>query len=95
MHDQRDIDLRGGSISGARSRLESVAVDLRDLWAAAIDRADFAEVARLVEASHAVHRALIALESQTVIAGGTAATRTVRTMSVLPHGRAGQDAATM
>ena len=63
MQDQPDIDLRGGSVSGARSSLESVAADLRGLWAAAIDRADFAEVARLVEASHAVHRALIALDA--------------------------------
>ena len=60
MHDQADIELRGGSVSGAHSCLESAAADLRDLWVAAIDRADFAEVARLVEASHAVHRALVA-----------------------------------
>jgi hypothetical protein len=69
MHDQPDIDLRGGSVSGARSCLESVAADLRGLWAAAIERSDFTEVARLVEASHAVHRAVIALGAEPVIAG--------------------------
>ncbi|MEO8266311.1 MAG: hypothetical protein ABI706_12480 [Ilumatobacteraceae bacterium] len=45
-----------------RDRLRSVAEDVDLLWYEAIDREDSALVTRSVQASHAVHRALIALE---------------------------------
>jgi hypothetical protein len=55
-------------------------------------------VARLVEASHAVHRAVIALGAEPVIAGRSSAGPTEEKHvlpAALPHGRRGQDAATM
>ena len=47
--------------------LDRVADDLHALWTDALALGDFAEVTRLVEASHAVHRAVVALRSDNVI----------------------------
>jgi hypothetical protein len=47
--------------------LESVGARVDALWATALIRKDFREVDRLVEVSHAVHRALIALQPDSVI----------------------------
>jgi hypothetical protein len=66
------IDVRDPSLATILASLEAVAGDLRTLWAAAVERSDFAEVTRLVGASHAVHRALLTLGEQPVIAAGTA-----------------------
>jgi hypothetical protein len=64
------IDLRQpGGIEGIRTALEAVASDLRGLWYAALERGDFDEITRLVEASHAVHRATLALRADNVISG--------------------------
>jgi hypothetical protein len=62
------LDLRDQSIIHACEVLEAAAEELRDLWSTAFERADFAEVTRLVEASHAVHRAVIALHAEELIA---------------------------
>ena len=43
-------------------RLDSLASDLRVLWAAALERGDVHEASRLVDASHAVHRASLAMK---------------------------------
>lgn len=43
--------------------LEAAAEDLRGQWAAALRTGDFRAVDRLVEASHAVQRALVALQA--------------------------------
>jgi hypothetical protein len=70
------------------SRLEGVADDLRTLWSAATERREFAEVTRLVEASHAVHRAVIALRSEPVITGMA---RTDRISGTIDSGRTGRE----
>lgn len=52
-------------IAELRDRLRAVAVDVDHLWCEAIDREDFARATRTLEAleaSHALHRALFALE---------------------------------
>jgi hypothetical protein len=69
MDEARAIDLRKTCPAETRRKLEDVASELRGLWAEAIERADFAEVARLVDASHAVHRAVIALSADAVACG--------------------------
>jgi hypothetical protein len=62
-----DIDLRQPALSQTRIALEAVAGELERMWSSAIVSADFDEVNRLVEASHAVHRALLALGSGAII----------------------------
>jgi hypothetical protein len=54
-------------IDDLRATLDIVAADLRDLWTAALSRADFSEVTRLVEVSHAVHRAIVCLGGEQLI----------------------------
>jgi hypothetical protein len=49
-----------------------VASELRSLWSSAVERGDFDEITRLVEASHAVHRAVIALTTDRFIAASSA-----------------------
>jgi hypothetical protein len=61
------IDLGEPTVNDLRATLEGVASDLRRLWSAEIERADFDLLSRLVEASHAVHRALLALGSGSLI----------------------------
>ena len=58
------IDLRDERVAmdEVRATLHALASDLRTLWSAALDRGEFGEVTRLVEVSHAVHVAVIALE---------------------------------
>jgi hypothetical protein len=66
------IDLRQPAVGVGEIRtvLDTVAADLRHLWLSAIERGDFAEITRLVEASHAVHRAALALTADGVITAG-------------------------
>lgn len=63
------VDLRTPAVdvSHIQARLNGLSAELRTLWSSALERGDFQEIARLVEASHAVHRAVIALESDTLI----------------------------
>ena len=63
------IDLRQPAVGVGEIRrvLDTVASDLRHLWLSAIERGDFVEITRLVEASHAVHRAALALTADSVI----------------------------
>jgi hypothetical protein len=59
-----------------RATLDALASDLRTLWSAALDRGEFDEVTRLVEVSHAVHVAVIALEEdRTSLIGEDATSR--------------------
>jgi hypothetical protein len=44
-----------------RAALDALAATLRVRWWSALDRGDFDEITRLVEASQAVHRAVVAL----------------------------------
>ena len=53
-----------GAIGAA---LEVLASDLRVLWSSALGHGDFDEITRVIEASHAVHRAVIALRADTLI----------------------------
>ncbi len=64
MTSQVPIDLRDERVAmdEVRATLDTLASDLRTLWSAALDRGEFDEVTRLVEVSHAVHVAVIALE---------------------------------
>jgi hypothetical protein len=50
--------------------LAAIAASLRERWAAALESSRFDEVDGLVEASHAVHRALAALDQRQMV--GTA-----------------------
>lgn len=61
------IDLRQGGtgIDAVEATLDTVASDLRSLWSSALERGDFDEVTRLIEVSHAVHVAIIALRKDT------------------------------
>jgi hypothetical protein len=43
-----------------RAELETLARALRALWSSTLERGDFEEVTRIAEASHAVHRAVVA-----------------------------------
>lgn len=56
-------------MSHIQARLDGLSAELRTLWFSALERGHFQEINRLVEASHAVHRAFIALESDTPIPG--------------------------
>ena len=64
------IDLRPptGDIGEVGAALDILTSELRRLWSSALEQGDFDEVTRLVEASHAVHRAAIALKTEGVIA---------------------------
>jgi hypothetical protein len=56
------------AIDAIGASLDTLAADLRALCSAALESGDFNEVTRLVEASHAVHRAALALDTDAVIA---------------------------
>lgn len=62
-----DVDLRMPALDVSRiqASLDRLFAELRTLWSSALEQGDFEEITRLVEASHAVHRAGIALESNT------------------------------
>jgi hypothetical protein len=62
-----DLRRRALSLGEAGSALEALASDLRALWTSALKRGDFNEITRLVEASHAIHRAAIALRTDSLI----------------------------
>jgi hypothetical protein len=52
---------RAADLGAIRADLDALALKLRSVWSSAMEEGDFEEVTRLVEASHAVHRAVIAL----------------------------------
>jgi hypothetical protein len=54
--------------SDVAASLDAAAAELRELWSSALARGDFDEVTRLADASHAVHRALIALTTDRFVA---------------------------
>lgn len=65
------IDLRptAARFDDTRAVLDAVAADLSDTWSHAIADGDFVTLNRIIEASHAVHRALVALSEDTVVPG--------------------------
>jgi hypothetical protein len=65
--DQIDLREAPTDIDDVAATLDAVAGELRALWSVAITRSDFNEVTRLVDASHAVHRAVLALRADNVI----------------------------
>ena len=54
---------RPSELDYIRAELETLACALRALWSSTLERGDFEEVTRLAEASHAVHRAVVAVSS--------------------------------
>jgi hypothetical protein len=56
------VDLRA-----IRADLDTLASELRALWSSALEDGDFDEVTRVVEASHAVHRAAVALTPDNLV----------------------------
>ena len=54
-------DSRPPELDDIRAELETLARALRALWSSTLERGDFEEVTRIVEASHAVHRAVVAV----------------------------------
>lgn len=54
-------------VADVRAALDMLASDLRSLWSSAIAHGDFDEITRVVEASHAIHRAAIALRADSLI----------------------------
>jgi hypothetical protein len=56
-----DMDVEVGAV------LELLATELRHLWATALQGGNVAQVTRLVEASHAVHRAEVALTPDSLV----------------------------
>jgi hypothetical protein len=54
-------DRRPPELDDIRAELETLARALRALWSSTLERGDFEEVTRVVEASHAVHRAVVAV----------------------------------
>jgi hypothetical protein len=62
----------GGSPAGLRTRLQAVADDIDRLWRDALEGQNFDLVTRAVDASHGVHRALLALgDDRFVIEGAS------------------------
>lgn len=60
-------DARSSDLSAIRANLDNLASELRRLWSLALEVGDFDEVNRLTEASHAVHRATVALSPDSVV----------------------------
>jgi hypothetical protein len=54
-------------LSDVGRALDTIAMALRSRWASALEHGDFEEVTRIVEASHAVHRAAVALTGDTLL----------------------------
>jgi hypothetical protein len=50
-----------------RADLDTLADKLRGLWSSALERGDFDEISRLVDASHAIHRAAVALSAERAV----------------------------
>jgi hypothetical protein len=57
------------SPAGLRTRLQAVADDIDALWPEALERGDLDHITRVVDASHAVHRALLALGNDRTFIG--------------------------
>jgi len=64
-----DVELGQPAIdlNEVRTTLDKLASDLRSRWSSAVEHGDFHETARLVVASHAVHRAAIALRPDSLL----------------------------
>jgi hypothetical protein len=60
---------RPPELDDIRAELETLARALRALWSSTFERGDFDEITRLVEASHAVHRAVVALSPDSLAPG--------------------------
>jgi hypothetical protein len=69
-----DHAARSADLALVRVNLETVANALARLWSSALDRGDFDEITRLVEASHAVHLAVVSLTADRDIPSGRFAT---------------------
>jgi hypothetical protein len=63
---------RTADLGAIRADLDTVALQLRALWSSALEDGDFEEVTRLVEASHAVHRAVVALSPDSLVSASRA-----------------------
>lgn len=60
---EREIDLRTDvELVEIIVALDALSSQINALWSSALARQDFDEVTRIVEASHAIHRAALALE---------------------------------
>jgi hypothetical protein len=57
-----------GDLQAVRSSLDSLTTDLRALWSSALVGGDDVDLERLTAASHAVHRAAMALDQSTLAA---------------------------
>lgn len=57
----------GGTRAGLRDTLQAIAGEIDGLWRDALESQDFDLVTRAVDASHGVHRALLALADRSVI----------------------------
>jgi hypothetical protein len=78
------IDLRDPALLATlASELDHVAAELRSLWSSALEAGDFIDVTRFAEAGHAVQRAVIALETDQLIADNAGR----RTPQEAAHGR--------
>lgn len=66
---------RAADLGAIRADLETLALELRALWPSALEDGDFEEVTRLVEASHAIHRAVVALSSDSLVSASRASHR--------------------
>ena len=53
-------------LSAICADLDTLGAELQVMWRSALEGGDFEEVTRLVEASHAVYRAVIALSPESV-----------------------------
>jgi hypothetical protein len=62
--DGRTLTVDAGAL---HAKLDTVAAGLRALWCSALERGDLDEISRLVDASHSVHRALIALGGDNLV----------------------------
>ena len=64
---QRELLHLGMDLNEIRIALEILAAELRSQWSSALERGHFNDVTRLAEASHAVHRAALALTSDSLV----------------------------
>jgi hypothetical protein len=61
-----DRPAQSADVGLVRAELDAAAGELAGLWSSAFERGDFDEISRLVEASQAVHCAVIALTTDRV-----------------------------
>jgi hypothetical protein len=64
---QHELLHLGMDLNEIRIALEVLSAELRSQWTSALERGHFNDVTRLAEASHAVHRAALALTSDSVV----------------------------